>query len=160
MSLFPELVNSESVLRKITALHLEVSCIIYRQGGVPSHNQYYYALELAEEAMELAIGAQLNEVAIDECEAFQRYCYNLLKLSYAKTDDYERHVYTKSTSRASSRDRRGGRVYEVDQGEHLLEALQAVHIGALLDNPESVERSRKIRWVDETGNKPIRSVHI
>ncbi|KAI1372930.1 hypothetical protein F4677DRAFT_431275 [Hypoxylon crocopeplum] len=100
---------------------------------------------------------------MERCNNFRHFCYQPLLRCYSKTEDHERHVYQKHSSRNSMRQKRNGRVYDLDKGEHLVEALRAVHIGQVLDREGSAEaraEHRKIRWVDEVGNMPIQTSHF
>ncbi|KAI0842621.1 hypothetical protein F5Y06DRAFT_292553 [Hypoxylon sp. FL0890] len=150
-----------SLLTNIQALHAKASQLLQPRGRAPTRAEYAAALELADAAMELAVDAQAGRATIEECEGFQRFCRDALQSSYSRAETYERDVYERHSSKAAARSRRGGRVFDTDPGEHLLEAFEAVRIGQLLDDQEAARAegcNRKIRWVDEVHNGPIRSV--
>ncbi|KAI0849303.1 hypothetical protein F5Y00DRAFT_261772 [Daldinia vernicosa] len=150
-----------SAINTINALHAEASRIIYQLGRAPTRAERGYALELADKAMELAIEAGFDGPSIETCEAVQRLCYDALLHSYSWTDNHERRMYEKSSSRTPVKSKRSARIYNVDNGEHVVEALEAVHIGNMLSNRVSVEPdawNRRIRWVDEVMDQPIRTL--
>ncbi|KAI1098908.1 hypothetical protein F4804DRAFT_323468 [Jackrogersella minutella] len=149
-----------SVFAKINTLHAEASQILRPVGRAPTRAEYATALELADAAMELALGADLAGPAIETCTAFQRFCYDPLLRCYSRTVDYERSVYERNASNSSRRIKRGGRLFNTDAGEHLLEAFEAVRIGRILETQERADalwENRKIRWIDEVENQPIRT---
>ncbi|KAI0881818.1 uncharacterized protein GGS22DRAFT_56971 [Annulohypoxylon maeteangense] len=136
-----------SVLTEITHLHTTASHILRPLGRAPTRSEYASALELADEALELARTSpvSLNPSVIPTCEAFQRFCYDPLLRCYARAAGYERFVYERSSSASATKRKRAGRVFDTDPGEHLVEALQAVRLGRLLEEREG----RRIRWRDE-----------
>ncbi|KAI1662799.1 hypothetical protein F4813DRAFT_341977 [Daldinia decipiens] len=149
-----------SSIDTINALHAEASRIIHILGRAPTRAEQGLALELADKALELAVEAGFDGPTIEACETFQRLCYDSLLHSYSWTDNHERRMYKKSSSRTPVERKRSSRIYNVDKGEHVLEALEAVHIGNLLSSRTSVEPdvwNRRIRWVDEVMDQPIRT---
>ncbi|KAI0108203.1 hypothetical protein F4814DRAFT_455022 [Daldinia grandis] len=149
-----------SAINTINALHAEASRTIHLLDRAPTRTEQGHALELADKAMELAIEAGFDSPAIQACEAFQRLCYDSLLHSYSWTDSHERRMYEKSASKTPLQRKRSARIYNVDKGEHVVEALEAVHIGNLLGNRASVASdawNRRIRWVDEVRDQPIRT---
>ncbi|KAI2639151.1 hypothetical protein GGS26DRAFT_587921 [Hypomontagnella submonticulosa] len=148
-----------SDISKITALHAKASAILHPQDRAPTRVEYGEALELVDTAMDLAIEFGAGAAMIERCEAFQRSCYDPLVRAYSQAESFERVKYEKSTSKALARQKRAGKIFNTDAGEHSLEVLEAVHIGGLLDNLhfEETKRNCKIRWVDEVENRAIKS---
>ncbi|KAI1416277.1 hypothetical protein F5Y13DRAFT_129727 [Hypoxylon sp. FL1857] len=149
-----------SVIDEIRALQAEaVQIISHPSDKVPTRAEYAAALEKADTALELARNARLSEFEIHSCQALQGFCYDPLQRSYSKLADYERDVYKKSTSWAGGRSRRGAMPFNTDPGD-LLESFGAVRIGGRLPDEQqtTAAESRRIRWVDEVQNQPIRTV--
>lgn len=147
---------SESALSQINALLVKAKEII--EAPSPTRAEYADALELADAAAELAVDAKCREM-IGECRDLQIACHCILRRSYSKTEAYEKFVYEKTASRVEPSPKRCGKVFEVDKGEHLVDALRAVHVGQLLEDRESEEMAnRKIRFVDEVRDESIQQV--
>ncbi|KAI1088472.1 hypothetical protein F5B19DRAFT_471116 [Rostrohypoxylon terebratum] len=140
-----------SAISRIHSLHAEATEILQPAGRSPTRAERAIALELADAAVDLAIGASLNQDIVTACTRFQQSCYGSLKKLYSQTAGYERFVYNKSSTKASTKARRGGRVYNTDPGEHLVEALQAVRLDEVLQNQnhEISRAQRTIRWSDQ-----------
>ncbi|KAI1805152.1 hypothetical protein F4811DRAFT_516851 [Daldinia bambusicola] len=145
----------------VKSLHAEALRTMRPAGRGPTRTEQCSALELADRAMEIALEARLDGSAIETCRTFQQLCYEPLLRAYSWVDNHERRMYHKNSSRTPVERKRAARLYDVDKGEHVIEALEAVHIGNVLSNRESVdpnEWSRKIRWVDEVKDQPIRTL--
>ncbi|KAI1462705.1 hypothetical protein F4805DRAFT_6356 [Annulohypoxylon moriforme] len=140
-----------SVLNEITTLHTEAAAILRPFGRAPTRGEYASALELADAALDLALSTDLDvgEEVLATCESFQRFCYDPLQRSYARTAGYERFVYERSSTKTALKRKRSGVIFNTDPGEHLVEALQAVRLGRLLDEQEEFEMNRTVRWSDE-----------
>ncbi|OTB15099.1 hypothetical protein K445DRAFT_23112 [Daldinia sp. EC12] len=150
-----------SAINAINTLHAEASRILRPIGRAPTRAEQGSALESADKAMDIAIEAGFDESVIETCRAFQQLCYEPLLRSYSWVDNHERQMYKKSSSRAPMERKRSARSYDVKQGEHVIKALGAVHISNALNSRESVgpsEWHRKIRWVDEVKDQPIRTL--
>ncbi|KAI1778412.1 hypothetical protein F4818DRAFT_405960 [Hypoxylon cercidicola] len=147
-----------ATLSQINTLLLQAEQLIDSQGRAPTRTDYGMALELADAATELAVDGGCGQGATARCKNLQSRCHHLLQLSYAKTETYEKFVYDKTASRAGPKPKRCGKLFDVDKGEHLVDALRAVHIGQLLEDRES-SQDRKIRFVDEVKNEPIQRVY-
>ncbi|XXH03740.1 hypothetical protein Hte_010146 [Hypoxylon texense] len=150
----------EPTLSEIENYLLEAEQIINSQEPPPSRREYAEALELADTATELAIDAQCDEATMTRCKDMQGICHRLLRRSYSKTETYEKFVYDKATSRVGRSPQRGGKLFAVDRGEHVVDALRAAHVGQLLERRASDEdtANRRIRFVDEVGGEPIQQV--
>ncbi|KAI2605897.1 uncharacterized protein GGS25DRAFT_498510 [Hypoxylon fragiforme] len=166
-----------STLSQITTLHLQISSLLDPRSGHPTRSSLHSALSLADAAVDLACEARVAASAVRTCESVQQTCLVLLAHAYAGMDDRERSVYAKSAS--TRRGKRGGRVFGLDAGEHVVEALQALNLERLLESGEEDSESRsesssgsgsgsdddgaaisrRIRWMDEVANAPIRTVH-
>ncbi|KAI1467900.1 uncharacterized protein F4812DRAFT_428035 [Daldinia caldariorum] len=145
----------------VNALHAEALRTIRPIGRDPTRAEQCSALELADRAIEIALEAGFDGSAIEACRDVQKLCYEPLLRAYSWVDNHERRVYQKNSSRTPVEHKRSARLYDVDKGEHVIEALEAVHIGNMLSNRESVDPnawSRKIRWVDEVRDQPIRTL--
>ncbi|KAI8959868.1 hypothetical protein F5Y11DRAFT_331785 [Daldinia sp. FL1419] len=149
-----------SIVDTINALHAEVSQTVHPLGRAATRVEYSFALEMADKAMELAIETG-DESIIKGCEAVQNYCYESLLNAYRWIDSHERRLYEKSSASPPLGRKRSVRIYSSDRGEHVAQALEAVHIGNMLKNQVAVQPdswSRRIRWVDEVKNQPIRTL--
>ncbi|KAI2624878.1 hypothetical protein GGR54DRAFT_654602 [Hypoxylon sp. NC1633] len=153
-----------AITSQITALHSKAAELLRPRGRAPTRTEYAAALEHADAAMELAQDSDLSQEVKDMCKTFQNFCYAPLERCYAKTQRHEEDVYYKNSSKTSIRQKRRGKMFSVDKGEHLLEALHAVHISRVLEKQhESMDTqalNRKVHWADEDEDVSIREVRI
>ncbi|OTB09279.1 hypothetical protein M426DRAFT_7293 [Hypoxylon sp. CI-4A] len=149
-----------SALTKINALHIKASQLLRPQDRLPTRAEYGAAVSKADTATEIALRARLRTKVINRCEAFQRTCLKSLLKAYSKAENYDRRAYDKSSSQASENNKRHGKIINTDPGEHLIEAFEAVRIGKILDDQVKDNVDRKIRWVDEVKDEPIRTIGI
>ncbi|KAI1764460.1 hypothetical protein GGR53DRAFT_466305 [Hypoxylon sp. FL1150] len=152
-----------SAIDHVNKLVTATEKLLQPQLRAPTRAELGIALEHADAAMEAAADARLSAYMIAMCEDLQHRCHDLLRRSYSRTESYEKFVYEKanaSRSPSGPNRKRCGKVFEVDKGEHLVEALQAVQFERMLEDRESAEeaQARRIRFVDEVKDEPIRQV--
>ncbi|KAI1390058.1 uncharacterized protein F4822DRAFT_400740 [Hypoxylon trugodes] len=136
-----------SVAKQISDLHTKAPRITDSAVQQHSLTRCTKALKLCDEAMKLAVDAELDEAAIEMCAEMQEEAYSWV----------ERFMYDNRSSKTL--DKRRGRVFDVDKGEHVVEAINAVHVGRLLDVDDAIERpegSRKVSFADEVRNESTR----
>ncbi|KAI6089918.1 hypothetical protein F4821DRAFT_230180 [Hypoxylon rubiginosum] len=130
----------------------------------PTRADLGVALEHADAATEVATDNRLGEDVVRRCRDLQARCHDLLRRSYCRTESYEKLVYDKAASRADLKRKRCGTVFETDPGEHMVEAIQAVQFGKMLEEEEESREAaaeaqdRKIRFVDEVRDEPVQQV--
>ncbi|KAI1081067.1 hypothetical protein F5B20DRAFT_588611 [Whalleya microplaca] len=130
-------------LSKITTLHTAVSRIIRPHNQTATRAEYGAALELAEDALDVAISTGADTATIDTCRDYQRLCYATLCQAYAKNDVAEHTKYDRRSSQGTVP------VPKLDKGKHLAEASEAVRISELLDKLPETRDIRKVRFSDE-----------
>ncbi|KAI1502581.1 hypothetical protein F5X99DRAFT_407866 [Biscogniauxia marginata] len=162
---------------QITALHTQISTLLRPLGRSPTRTEYVSALALADQALELATEdgtAGLDgsdDHMVQTCLTFQAFCLDPLRRACALTDKHEREKYGRA-SRAA-RQRRQGVLFNVDSGEHLFGAIEALNLENWLmrreesgdeEEPEGRWRStgsgrekKKVRWLDEVSTAKVES---
>ncbi|KAI1814194.1 hypothetical protein GGS20DRAFT_431834 [Poronia punctata] len=122
---------------------------------------YSRALMFVEEVMAHIISSgdpsPLAAELLQHCHAYQSLCCRSIEHLVAVELAYEKNMYRCAKNGRSGyvvsegERKRRGRVFDVDQGEHIVGALEALTLEEYLSRPGQVEdgrqESRRVRWV-------------
>ncbi|KAI1270472.1 hypothetical protein F5Y18DRAFT_421966 [Xylariaceae sp. FL1019] len=125
--------------------------------SIPSLASYIRALFLTDEATEIALAsADLDSPSVVTllgfCESYRVLCEDGIRRIADKSEQFERKVYAsrsrgdRSVSSAmKAGHRRQGVIFQVDKGEHIAEALEALSLEQFMAEQDDLKR-KHVRW--------------
>ncbi|KAI1341418.1 hypothetical protein F5Y15DRAFT_356053 [Xylariaceae sp. FL0016] len=135
--------TADSVTSRISQLHQEIDAILDTQHGSPDVSSYGAALCKALGALRLAQsfvgshGSFMEHKMLETCQEYRRLCYEPLMQLLEKEDKEDKENGPAPSPRNMTR--RQGVIFNVDAGEHIADAIQALTLQDYLDQQVSGE---------------------